>query len=61
MLDVKVKTTEIRFGKYMFNVEVNFDRRFFISCIFSIGFQSETETETYEMETHLKWIYNYSM
>ena len=52
MLDVKVKPTKIRFGKYTFIVEVNLDGWFFPSRIFSVGFETETETETYEMETH---------
>ena len=51
MLDVKLKPTEIVFGEYTFIVEVNLDSRFFPSRIFSVGF--ETETETYEMETHV--------
>ena len=52
MLDVKVKPTKITFGEYMFIVKVNLDGRFFPSRIFSVAF--ETETETYEMETHSK-------
>ena len=51
MLNVKVKTTEIRFSKYTFNVEVNFDSRFFTLGIFSIGFQTETE----QKQKHMKW------
>ena len=49
MLDVKVKPTEIRFGKYTFIVEVNLDGRFFPSRIFSVGFETETE------QKHTKW------
>ena len=53
MLDVKVKPTEIRFGKYMFIIEVNLDGRFFPSRIFSVGF--ETETEQKQKQKHMKW------
>ena len=53
MLNVKVKPTEIRFGKYTFIVEVDLDGRFFPSRIFSVGF--ETETEQKQKQKHTKW------
>ena len=52
MFNVKLKPTEIIFSEYTFIVKVNLDSRFFPSRIFSVGFETETETETYEMDTH---------
>ena len=51
MLDVKLKPTEIIFGEYMFIVEVKLDNRFFLSSIFSVAFETETE----QKQKHTKW------